>query len=948
MAFFILLVSQNLVRNCFKKGTLNIIETTNNAKQIQAKISLKEKNLQSIRATNYNTFFNKLKVFFSFGSLSIESIKNKEIQDCVYSIEKSKEELDICNNISVELDSIHSKLFKDKSFYINNYILDRLAPLKNKLEDNKKVFDITLDKERYEALYLILAGTTEDIVHYNKEFIQTEKNKYKKYFENVEDTPLTSSQVEACISNENTNLILAGAGSGKTSVIVARCGYILEKQLAKENEILILAFNKDAVVEIQKRVESRIQRDNITISTFHALGLKIVNECHPAPVILSPLATSEYKLNNFIQDTTVKLIESNKKFNEAIVKYFLEYIYSDAKSPFDFSTEGEYYEYIKSCELITLNGDRVRSFEELMISNFLTLNGIKFEYERQYPHYSGKYEPDFYLTDYDIYFEHFGISRDGRTAPYINSTIYNEQIIWKRELHKENNTKLIESYSYENKEGVLLENLKTNLLRNGVVLETLSIKELLKSLAESNHMNRFISLLATFLNHFKSNQLTIDEVKKKCNSKKEQTFLYIFEEIYNTYTSMLNSLNQIDFNDMINLASKYVATGTYKSPYSYILVDEFQDISYSRFQLVKNLHVNKSTISTYVGDDYQSINQFAGSDISIIRNLTDHFKALNTVQLENTFRFDDRICTVSSTFINKNPSQIKKKIIPVKFSNEPSIYLYQEGNTKQAQGLFEIIKEISTRHGLTKKQKASVMILGRYNFLNPNIDESVYPNLDIEFKTVHSSKGLGADYVVLVGFDSTKYGFPSLIEDDELLNLVRPIAEDYPYAEERRLFYVALTRTKKLFYAIATNGKESPFYKELIEDNQTNGFVVQMNELEYDLGTCPKCKTGKLISRQAGKSSKEFLGCSNYPYCEHTQIKRYCSECAKNNKYSVMKVDLVLNKAICSDKNCSHQELLCPICSSPMVYRKSKYGAFLGCSSYSSTGCTGKIQLRSK
>lgn len=924
------------------------IKTTKNEKLIQDKIHFKENFLQSLRTKNYNTLFNKLKVFFSFGSITIESIKDKEIKNCINSIDKNKRKLQVCIKISFELFTIYNKYFKDKSHYINSYIIDELTLVKEKIKVNKRVFNIKLDKEQYEELYIIITGTKQDIVNYNKEFIDAEKKRYESYFKKVEDTPLTSSQIEASISNENTNLILAGAGSGKTSVIVARCGYIIDKQFAQENEVLILAFNKDAVVEIEDRVKKRIKKDNVSISTFHALGLKIVSECNPQSINVSPLATSEYKLNSFIHETTIKLIETNSEFNEAIVKYFLEYIYFDAKSPFDFSTEGEYYEYIKSCDLITLNGDRVKSFEELMISNFLTLNGVKFEYERQYPHYSGKYEPDFYLSDYDIYFEHFGINRDGSTAPYINSHVYNEGIAWKRELHRENQTKLIESFSYENKEGVLLENLKKKLQNNDVKLNKLSIKELLKSLSESNHMNRFINLISTFLNHFKSNQLTINDVKKKCETKKEKTFVYIFEEIYNEYTNMLNSLNQIDFNDMINLASKYVANGTYKSPYKYILVDEFQDISYSRFQLVKNLHTNNHAVSTYVGDDYQAINQFAGSDISIIKNLNDHFKDLNTVQLENTFRFDDRVCSVSENFINKNPSQIKKEIIPIRFSDKPSIYLYQEEDTKQTQGLFEIIKEISTHHGLKNKEKAFVLILGRYNFLNPNVDDSIYPNLDIKFKTVHSSKGLGADYVVLIGLDGSKYGFPSLIEDDELINLVKPIVETYPYAEERRLFYVALTRTKERFYAIAINGKESPFYKELIEDNKSNGFVLQMNELEYDMGTCPKCKTGKLISRKAERSNKEFLGCSNYPYCTYTQIKRYCVECVKKNKYSVMKIDLVLNKAVCTDKNCNHQEALCPICASPMIYRKSKYGAFLGCSNFSSTGCKGKIKLSNK
>jgi len=779
----------------------------------------------------------------------------------------------------------------------------------------------------------------------NERFLSLELKRFKNYFDSVESKPLTISQRKAIITHEDNTLVIAGAGSGKTSVIVAKAGYLIEKGIYNENEILLVAFNKSAADEITERIKRRI-RANVKSTTFHALGLEIISEVDKRKPSLAKTAENDRALKRKIQDILRDLLLKDKSTINLVTMYFQSY-FAPYKSEFDFKNLGDYYKYVKDNELISLDGGvKLRSFEEVEIANFLTLNGIKYQYEKPYPidtakSTHGQYEPDFYLTNSNIYIEHFGIKRDGSTAPGIDQQEYTDGINWKRNIHRDNDTTLIETYSYEKIEGDLLDNLKNNLVQHGVVFHPISPQDILKKLMEDNRFNPLTELTATFLKHFKGGGHSIKTIREQASVRgilnpRLDAFLLIFDRVLECYENFLSMDKVIDFNDMINNAVNYVELNKYQSPYKCILVDEFQDISINRAKLIKMLNQQNPSYRLFcVGDDWQAINRFAGSDISFMRKFESNFGFTETVKLDQTFRFNDKIEAVTTKFVSKNPTQIEKTIQTKEKSKQPQVILHRP--EEENDDIFiDVLQEINKR---SNDDKNTILCLGRYNYLQDGLSWSIaieeFKNFKITFKTVHSAKGLEADYVIVLGMKSGKYGFPSEITDDPILNAVLSEPENYPHAEERRLFYVALTRARKAVHLVIDHSSPSSFVSEI---KKYKGLVESLGSAGIEPVYCPSCVTGELIQRTSQYGT--FYGCQNYPLCLHRTSA--CVKCGIGL--------LVYNKAnqyyICNHQKCSHRERLCPECKKGrLVERKGPYGSFYGCTNYRSGRCEYKENI---
>ena len=260
-------------------------------------------------------------------------------------------------------------------------------------------------------------------------------------------------------------LVVASAGTGKTSTIVGKAKYLVEKGLAKPDEILLVAFNKHVVLEMQERLQNRFGVV-LPVKTYHGLGLKIISENKGEMPTVSKLACDRpfmaAKISDFIRDRM-----ADNSFAQLFKEYFL-FFSSPYKSAFEFATYAEYFDYLKKHDIRSLKGDEVRSFEECYIANFLYSNGIDYLYEEPYEKDTAdfnhpQYRPDFFLPTFGIYIEHFGVNREGKTAPYVPQQEYLQKMEWKRKTHQQNKTKLIETYSYERQEGTLLTNLEKTL-----------------------------------------------------------------------------------------------------------------------------------------------------------------------------------------------------------------------------------------------------------------------------------------------------------------------------------------------------------------------------------------------------------------------------------------------------------------------------------------------------
>jgi DNA helicase IV len=904
-----------------------------NRKQYIAEEKKLESELEKMKSSIPNWLWNTIIKTISLGKVNLNDIKQKRIQTLLKNIEKL---VKIFEKIDVLEDKLN--VFQDSimGIYINDYKRKKYKRELQLILKEYSFYDLSIENEKYPFLSKFFSNSEYEVKEWNRSFVSNEKKNQADFFKTVEENPLTESQQNAVVINEDNNLVIAGAGSGKTSVIVAKIGYLVKRGFAKPEEILVLAFNKKAVEEIKERITEKLKLET-NVSTFHSYGLKIIGKANKKPIICS-WATDDKELTKLIR-TIIKDKLNEPDFYKIFKKYFIEH-FVPYKNEFDFKSKGEYYDYIKNYDLRTLDGKLVKSYEELEISNFLRLKNINYIYEHPYEHETAtsqyrQYQPDFYLPDYGIYIEHYGISKNGKTAPYINNEDYLNGMVWKRSIHRNYNTTCIETYSYEKSEDNLLTLLEKKLKAYDVKFQDVSFEEVLEIFNLKNGIvDRFTKLTMQFLNHFKSNKYTIDTLSKKIGflDFREKAFLEIFENIFNEYENKKNEFNCIDFYDMINNAIDIVNSGLYQPKYKYILIDEFQDISSSRSDLIRALCEKiDDSILTVVGDDWQSINRFAGSDVSIIKNFENHFGVSETIFLDNTFRFDNNVSKVASNFITKNPSQIKKSIKTFKTSNTPSIYIYRssKGEENYISRIFNFLEK-------KVDKKKEVLILGRFNYLRPDNFKELqnrYENkFDIKFMSVHASKGLGADFVILLGVDKGKMGFPCEIEDDPLLDIVMAQQEEFHFSEERRLFYVALTRTKEKLFIVSDIHNGSEFIKEIVEDN-TEDEIQFLNERDYVAKYCPECELGSLVEKETEKGS--FYGCSNYPLCDYTEEIRRCSSCDANLHKLIDQ-----NIAICENKNCSHTEVLCKKCNSYMSVRKKDNREFLGCSSYFKTGCT--------
>ena len=327
------------------------------------------------------------------------------------------------------------------------------------------------------------------------------------------------------------------------------------------------------------------------------------------------------------------------------------------------------------------------------------------------------------------------------------------------------------------------------------------------NILKSKRLENFKKLIFTFINLFKTNNYNLSDFLKMNGNK---DIFRIIIDIYILYKEELESTNTVDFNDMIRLATKYVNKYGIKK-YKYIIVDEYQDTSYIRYLLLKEI-INKTGAKIVcVGDDYQSIYRFNGCNINMFLNFKKYFGYSKILKINNTYRNSQELINVAGKFIMKNKRQLYKRLVSKKRISKPIKIMYGD-NLKKL--LDKVIKE-----------HKNILVLGRNNF---DIDKYFklnngfihYKGKNIKYLTIHSSKGLEEDVVVIINLKDSVLGIPNKIIDNRILKNVNNNIDIYPYEEERRLFYVALTRTRSNVYLLVDKNRPSIFIKELIKDNK--------------------------------------------------------------------------------------------------------------------------------
>ena len=764
--------------------------------------------------------------------------------------------------------------------WIPQEVIDDLIESKPKFSNQRTIQRLglasRLNEQEVQALTDLYLNLEIIFNETNQKILDAELTSQTQFLESIESKPLSQEQGTAVVTFDNRVLLVAAAGSGKTSVMVARAAYATMKNLVDPSKILLLAFNKSAAEELQQRVKNRFKTANIDstgikASTFHAFGLDVIGKAHNERPAVAPWVEKGRDFEE-IAEIVKKLKDNSEDFKYKWDLYRLIFPPETIKL-----TGIEYDAYDPESReqgYRTFDGKIVRSHGERMIANWLYLHGVSYQYERDYKIKTAnalhrQYKPDFYYPEIDVWHEHWALDKKGNPPP--NFTGYLDEIKWKRKLHFDNKTELIETTFGDVVFANGLTGLKENLMNRGVKLNWNPDRP--KAAYTNIEDAEIVKLVRTFMTHVKSNSLTAEDILSRLQGKwshlksdRTELFLGIYWQIHTEWNNRLHASNAIDFEDMLIQAAHLVESNVFVPDFDLILVDEFQDSSSARARLVKSLLRLKGKFVLVVGDDWQSINRFTGADVSLMANFHDLFGKGPTLHLSRTYRSTQTIADVATKFVTKNPNQIKKNVVADQGGQGDPIVLIRA--IGEQQGVREALQRISKDIGVSGRKNATVYILGRYNFNEDWVPNDDFPGLKITYRTIHGSKGLEADYVVLVNLEFGRHGFPSEMEDDPILNLAMSELETFDYAEERRLFYVALTRAKKQAFLVTKQNKDSMFAVELISDSRIEVVTLDSaNSENPPVQTCIKCKKGVMILR-TGPYSK-FLGCNRFPKCVH-------------------------------------------------------------------------------
>lgn len=944
-------------------------------------------------------------------------------------------------NVSYYLNSVVKKFAKIGDYAPDNYFSHNwkqklLLWHKNAISKVKKFkedyaeYISSEDEKFFEKFYNKPETFETDTKQANERYINQELKDNSDLFDDVDGKSLDSQQREAIVVDEDAVKVIAGAGSGKTFTIQGKVKYLTEKRDVDPSEILAISFSNASVDDLKERIA-----EPIDIKTFHKVGKDILTQYNQ----YSRPDTSALK--RIIKRYLTKKALKNEDISKKLIEFFSFYI-NVPPSEDDIKYEGDLLDWqegvdfstlkrrFKNKQRETLNNEIVRSYEELYIANFLFIYGIKYTYEKIYSYPNKNFErefnkfkeflfsfneeipdelknditkgllnltdifeeyeikdylPDFYLDDYNIYIEHFGLNRncENHLIGGKSSEEYVKEMEWKRKVHKKYGTTLIETFSYYQSENRLLTRLAEKLQAQGVEFNEIEYREVYRILLENKTIKEwedFIVLLKTFIELFKGNNYDETKFKEfydyvgglKDSFSKDRTiaFLKIVEEIYNDYEAYLLKIKKIDFNDMINKASDCIVKNGLDLPYKYIIVDEYQDTSFTRYNLLRNICDSIGAKIMVVGDDWQSIHSFSGCDVNIFTKFDNFFDVCETRYIEKTYRNSQQLIDASSNFVMKNPDQTRKELKSSKSLKYP-IKLVNFDNDFDEILKFELIIKNIINQSTFKNKK--ILILGRnnkdiFNLLkNFNVENEygkrkfeilgdedklrrnkfvkiVYresPDVNIEYRTVHQSKGLECDNVILINLKNWKAGFPNKMVDDPVLNFVKRNGDSFSYAEERRLFYVALTRTKNNVYLLAPYFKSSVFVQELKTDANVELLNLEHNRLEtlkniekngerYVIPTklkCPVCKTGVVLLESFWNKGK----LNRVLKCSHNMAPPF-NRCNWEGGYYGSELEDLDDIEYC------------PSCDGILIkrYRHSDGHPFLGCTNFRKTGCRGK------
>lgn len=663
---------------------------------------------------------------------------------------------------------------------------------------------------------------------------------------------LNDRQQDAVISEEKRLLVLAGAGSGKTKTLLQKIIYLIEEKDVSPSNILAITFTKNATNEMldrliisadasgkyekqlvdkrksfaEKNKERYFQQkkykwiDALTIKTFHGFCYSIlrnygVNEFdNKFKIIGDAKRNEEDELSKHVAPETAfevfhkLLIEECEdteyllKLKRYILDYVIDKIHLKQVDSGYLPKDGKYF--------TTLDGTKVRSKSEQFIADWFYRHSIKYEYEPLLNVKDFSFTPDFYIPKANLYIEH------------ISDKSYSMRD--KEEQFQKGNLLLVKTFEAMTKDSALLNHTLDKIVKNRLPKDyhkTISINFKEEFNGYHEDVKDFVQQIMRITDMIKVENINIDIVLE--NARKDQhervrNFYDLAIPIVKKYIHYCVDKSYLDFNDLISrsisLFQNYCdIANRYKGKYQYILVDEFQDVNNLQVELIKLLLTDDTQLFC-VGDDWQSIYGFRGSNVSYIIEFENHFSNAKIIKLNLNYRSTQNIVGASNEVIKHNKFKIDKDLRASKKSEHKIVVFAGNTEEENIQFCFDKVKEILA-DGISNDE--ILFLYRRSKMFSPYFFRFRNENIRVQGKTIHASKGLEAKVVFIIGLTEGNGGFPDIWLEDRIFQVIKKANHDLIMEEERRLFYVAITRAKDKLFLITQKGNESSFLKEIPE-----------------------------------------------------------------------------------------------------------------------------------
>lgn len=893
-------------------------------------------------------------------------------------------------------DYINSLLISDRYIARSDY-----SSMLSDYSENVESFKVLKESGMFEDFckkYGVYPSRVENIIdnykniqelveEHNTDFVEYSMGTEKKYLDNIleevdPDIKLDDDQRRVILTDEDYCLVIAGAGAGKTTTVAAKVKYLVDKKGIDPSQILVVSFTNKAVNELKEKIQKGLGID-CPIATFHSTGNAIIHKNNPDEKLnIVDSSKMYFVLRDYFRNSILK----KERVVNSLIMFFASYFDApyegdDLNGFFNNIAKANYTtmrseledfkrEVIdrKTKKSITIQNEYLRSYQEVEIANFLYLNNIDYEYEPIYRYnieFSRKpYTPDFiiYQGEKNVYLEHFALSESGENDRFSPEEIerYKKAVRDKCILHKKHGTDLIYTFSAYNDGRPLLDHLKEKLVSIGFELKPRPNQEVMEMIVageENRYIRKLLNLVCRFISNFKVNSYEENDFERMYHSTqnvRSRLFLNICNDCYLEYQRWLKENKAVDFEDMINESARIlreIKEMKQKLDFKYIIVDEYQDISRQRFDLTKALSEVTDAKIIAVGDDWQSIYAFSGSDLTLFTKFKEKMGYAKMLKIVRTYRNSQEVIDIAGNFIQQNKEQIGKQLISPKHIEDPVfIYTYDSkrktpngnrttgSNYEMAKAIEKVLTDLLEYKKRENVEPGKILLLGRYGFDGDHLEKSglfesitrnskiksvKYPFLDITFMTVHSSKGLGYDDVIVINGKNETYGFPSKVEDDPVLSFVIKGDKAIDYAEERRLFYVAMTRTKNRVFFVAPEANPSEFLIELKRNYKNVKLLGDWNEEEPESiakKACPICGYPMQYKYKQAYGLRLYI-CTNEPEICGFMTNQYSA-----GKLAIQKCD-----------KCSDGYLI--------VKEGKTTGFFLGCTNYkiNGTGCNNTV-----